>query len=416
MKTNKFIVSLLMARRNYDVAVILDEVGLLESVVIDAYYNPKRYPVLKIADKLLPTKIVNRYAKYIPNVDPSKVISDWNVFLEFQIGLLLNRHGDYYKSQINAYSSLSRNTINYLKKRKSETFDIYNLDTASLEIFSWVKKNNYPSSLVLEQCVASRRQQIDMHHLFSSKFGLANSKNMVLHCEKLRNRELQEWEMADKILVPSNFVKAGIIKEGIDPNKIELLPYGYTPSVSYQDILKNIDKKFSINNAKKTILFAGNAGLRKGISDLLLIADKLKNEDVEFIVAGKMEQEIQKIEKIPGNVKFLGKLSREDMAAKYQSADIFFLPSYLEGSALVTYEAMSWGLPLVTTEEAGSVVTNFEDGFIADSGNLELMSEYLVKLIHDDNLRFKMANRAVSNVREYSIDNYKQKLLQKLKG
>ena len=62
-------------------------------------------------------------------------------------------------------------------------------------------------------------------------------------------------------------------------------------------------------------------------------------------------------------------------ATAYQQADIFVLPSIEEGSALVTYEAMACGLPVVTTPNAGSVVRDGVEGFIVSIRDPDALAE-----------------------------------------
>ena len=52
------------------------------------------------------------------------------------------------------------------------------------------------------------------------------------------------------------------------------------------------------------------------------------------------------------------------MADLYAWADVFLLPFICEGSAMVTYEALSWGLPVITTHNAGSIVRDTVDGWL----------------------------------------------------
>lgn len=399
------------ARRDYDVAEILHNENMLERLIIDGYYNTTRYPGLRLFDKILPHQIVNTYKKYDPEIAAEKIISSWQTSFKFKAGLYLNKTGDYYKHQIKAYKALADLAIQYIKGSGTEETDIYGFDTASVELFSWVRKNKTNSRLVLEQCVACRTQQIKMHTLFKQKFGLPNADKMIQHCTQLRERELNEWHLADRILVPSDFVRKGLADEGVTDTKIKLVPYGYDSSVDSNIIRKNIDRKHFDKNKRITILFAGNDGYRKGLHDLIDISAALKDENVIFKIAGKIDLHFVKQISTLENVVFLGKLSKQQLIEEYNNADIFFLPSYLEGSALVTYEAMSWGLPIVTTFESGSIARDAYDGFIMDAGDKDKMTARLQQLINDTELRHSMAANALQTVTNYSLDNYKNNLL-----
>jgi len=66
----------------------------------------------------------------------------------------------------------------------------------------------------------------------------------------------------------------------------------------------------------------------------------------------------------PENVQLIGVVPRLDVIEQYRWADVFLLPSLCEGSATVTYEAMMAGLPVVCSENTGSIIEGGVSGFI----------------------------------------------------
>ena len=58
-------------------------------------------------------------------------------------------------------------------------------------------------------------------------------------------------------------------------------------------------------------------------------------------------------------VRFLGKVPREEVERLYSQHDVFFFPSFREPMGGVLFEAMAWGLPIVTANYGGP-------GFIVD--------------------------------------------------
>jgi glycosyltransferase involved in cell wall biosynthesis len=101
----------------------------------------------------------------------------------------------------------------------------------------------------------------------------------------------------------------------------------------------------------------------------------------------------------------------EKLASQYRDADIFFFPSYLEGSALVLIEAMSWGLPIVTTLESGSVIDDGAEGFVCNAGDIESLKNRLVQLSNDAQLRYNMSNNALESSSKYTIEKYRENLI-----
>jgi glycosyltransferase involved in cell wall biosynthesis len=252
-----------------------------------------------------------------------------------------------------------------------------------------------------------------MWRLFEEKYDLDSSK-YIDHCLFQQERERMEWKYANKIIVPSNYVKNELIKDGgVDVNKVNVVNYGYTPTKDKDVIHRAIENKTSQKGKKINLIFVGNTGYRKGIADLIKLAELLKDENINFLIAGKMEEEASKMikEHKYENVIYLGKLSKEALTEHYLGADIFFFPSYLEGSAMVLQEAMGWGLPIITSYQSGSVAIEGVNGFLCDSGEIETFKSNILKLAYDDNLRYKMSLSSLEMSVNYSVEAYGKSLL-----
>jgi glycosyltransferase involved in cell wall biosynthesis len=76
-------------------------------------------------------------------------------------------------------------------------------------------------------------------------------------------------------------------------------------------------------------------------------------------------------------------VTRQEVRRHYQWADVFVFPSLCEGSAMVTYEALAAGLPVITTPNAGSVVRDGVDGFIVPIRDAEAIAAKLDLLARD---------------------------------
>ncbi|MEQ9437430.1 MAG: glycosyltransferase family 4 protein [Cyclobacteriaceae bacterium] len=409
----KFIVSLLTARRNYDVAKVLYNNGLLDSLFTDLYYAPT-HKVFKTLDKIAPHKLTKTYKRYNSPLPDNIVHYDWPLGLEFRYKLKKNTNGAYYKTQIDAYKRLNRKVIEYgMADQTKKNLAFFGFDTACLEVFNWGASKDY--HLVMEQCVAPRQTQIRMHEHFAS-MNIIESKHMVEHCLHLQEREEQEWQLASTIIAPSSFVRNELIEAGASAEKIKIVPFGFDPTNPVHLAEQCVESRFTNRSRAVQILFAGNAGYRKGIYDLLAIAQEMSGENVQFVIAGSIEEDCQKaISSLNlSNVSFLGKLSQADLHEEYRKSDIFFFPSYLEGSAMVIFEAMSWGVPVITTNESGSVIQHEYDGFICSAGHQDKMKELLDKLIYDTDLRYEIGKNALNTSRQYTLTHYSNRLISEL--
>lgn len=96
-----------------------------------------------------------------------------------------------------------------------------------------------------------------------------------------------------------------------------------------------------------------------------------------------------------------------DVKKEYLASSIFVLPSRFEGFGLVIIEAMACGVPVVTFDcENGprSIITNDVDGFLVPPFDVNLMTEKLILLMKEQELRCKMGMNAQAAASQYDID------------
>ena len=104
---------------------------------------------------------------------------------------------------------------------------------------------------------------------------------------------------------------------------------------------------------------------------------------------------------------FLGK--QLDFIPLLQHTDVFLLPSESESFGLAALEAMACGAPVVCTNVQGlpELINNGVDGFLSDLGDIDSMSEQVLKILQDDSLREKMSKAA----REKAVTLYEQEMM-----
>ena len=86
-------------------------------------------------------------------------------------------------------------------------------------------------------------------------------------------------------------------------------------------------------------------------------------------------------------------------------AAIYVLPSYNEGVPISILEAMSVGLPIVTTPVGGipDVIRDGEEGFLVSPGSIDQLVGRIVELLSNENLRKHMGDAAQRRLRtDYS--------------
>jgi glycosyltransferase involved in cell wall biosynthesis len=94
----------------------------------------------------------------------------------------------------------------------------------------------------------------------------------------------------------------------------------------------------------------------------------------------------------------------DDIAEEFSKSSIYIMSSRYEGFGLVLAEAMSCGLPCVSFDcpyGPREIISDGEDGFLAEDGNIEDMAQKMRKLMSDAELRKTMGTKALHNIVRY---------------
>lgn len=224
----------------------------------------------------------------------------------------------------------------------------------------------------------------------------------------LIDRELEEYETADVIMVPTNIAAATFVRHGISQFKVLVNPYGIDLTGTGVP-----DRRRSSGPVR--ILFVGSVGMRKGIPSLLEAFVRLQ-ENCELHLVGPVEDELRPLLSRGGARVIAHGPRRGPVLAKlFDDADIFCLPSIEEGFGLVLLQAMARGLPIVTTSVTGaSMMAGEEDGVLMVSpGDDEALADALLRLASDSELRLAMGKRARSRVElDFTSEGYVDRAVQ----
>ncbi|MGB3904934.1 MAG: glycosyltransferase family 4 protein [Anaerolineae bacterium] len=221
-------------------------------------------------------------------------------------------------------------------------------------------------------------------------------------------RGLDEYEIADFITVPSEFSYDSMLARGIPEGKLILNPYGV--DIDCFKPRPQEDKTFRA-------LFVGNVALHKGVPYLLDAWKQAHLPGAELVLAGRVAPNGKAIlarYKDTSGIEAFGYV--RDIARLYNSATMFVFPSLSEGSALVTYEALASGLPVVTTPNSGSVVRDGKEGFLVPIRDVEALRERIVCLYQNPTLRAQMAEAARARAQEYTWEKSRRRLLDAYEG
>lgn len=223
------------------------------------------------------------------------------------------------------------------------------------------------------------------------------------------SRIQQEIDAADYVLIPSDFVRETFETEGEVTDNLIQIPFGVDTGHFYPPAQPRTENPFCL-------LFMGHISIRKGVPYLLEAWKQLNWQDAQLWLAGRNQLDsnlLQRYRDLPG-VQFLGHVP--DPLQVFHQADVFVFPSLAEGSALVTYEALASGLPVITTPNAGSVVRDGIEGFIVPIRDTAGLAEHLDQLRSDERLRRDMGHAACARAKAFTWERYGDTLAETLRG
>jgi len=271
------------------------------------------------------------------------------------------------------------NTAGLIKKHKVKNLKaVYAYEDIALQTFRQAKTEGLTTlyDLPIGYWRAARRlmqSEIDNRPEWASTMvGFRDS------AAKLQRKD-DEIALADHIFVASSFTAKTLQDFPGNLPDITVIPYGFPPVF--------IDKKYNLDPAKPLkVLFVGGLSQRKGIANLFEAAQHF-GAAIELTLVGRkaagveckpLDEGLHKCNYIPG-------LPHNKILELMRTQDVFVFPSLFEGFGLVITEAMSQGLPVITTERTigPDIIRDGENGWLINAGSTESLIQSLQNIIDD---------------------------------
>jgi glycosyltransferase involved in cell wall biosynthesis len=185
----------------------------------------------------------------------------------------------------------------------------------------------------------------------------------------------EESDLADRIIVNSQWSFDALVKMGIPREKLLIIPLAFQNNVKSVS-LKTYPGRFTAERPLR-VLFLGQINLRKGIARLLNAARSFQSEPVEFLMVGPVQINVPEGLRSSEKIRWVGPVAPKNIQHYYEQADVFILPTLSDGFALTQLEALAHRLPVIASRRCGDVVIDRVNGLLLEEPTAEAIQEAL---------------------------------------
>jgi len=244
------------------------------------------------------------------------------------------------------------------------------------------------------------------------------------HPHVLRMKKIQKKvaEKADKIIVPSRYLKKIVSHWGIDENKINVI------FNSFEGIPENLSSveylRDEVGFVGPTIVTVGRLVPWKGFETLISVVEELKDEIkyLKLVIIGsgpdkyKLENIVSK-KQLFKNVLITGAMDRANLFKYISASDVFVLNTGYEGFSHQLLEVLALETPIITTNIGGNpeIIKDGENGLLVEYDNKEELKNAIREILKDADLGNRFVLNGKKTVQEFSLDRMMTDLVMELK-
>ena len=231
------------------------------------------------------------------------------------------------------------------------------------------------------------------------------------------------------LITISETIKKEHAKRGFPEEKILVLEDGVDlKRFKIKDDRYYWREKLGLPINKKLVVYCGHLYEEKGIEHILLTAQKLRDENIIFILVGGWKKDVLKWKKYCknnqiNNAIFTGFVKNYDVPKYLKSADVLIMPYKMDTvfnvmdinttSPLKLFEYMASMRPIVSTDipTISKIVKHGESALLADPDDVARLKEYVIELVNDRELSNKISKKAYNDVKKFAWKGRSKKIL-----
>jgi glycosyltransferase involved in cell wall biosynthesis len=310
----------------------------------------------------------------------------------------LTRHETGWASWDAVYRALDRYTACALRRRRVRAQLVYAYEDGALETFRESNRQGIPSVYELPSTYWRATHQI-LREEREIRPAWASTLDALRDSPAKLERKDLELALGDAVVVPSRFVAESLVMAPEQARRIEIFPYGAGPPIDAPVARRSDDDPLRI-------LFAGTLRQQKGLAYLFEALARFEHP-YELSVAGQFPaapcHALKAALSLP-NHRWLGTLPHARLLKEMAQNHVFIFPSLADGFGLVVTEALSAGLPVITTAHTcgPDIMTDGGEGFVVPIRDPDAIAEKVTLLYEDEGRRCAMADAAKQRAAEMS--------------
>jgi glycosyltransferase involved in cell wall biosynthesis len=389
---------------HYAVPIVLERSGLLAQLFTDAYAG-KESCIGRFL-RLVPGAMVKGNLKHLAERSADLPIDRVTAYNWLGFRYALARRESSPSNRSNIYLEYGKRFLNKVSQSRFMELAtcVYGFTGTSLELFHVAREEGLYR--ICEQMSAPIE---DLSHLWSSEFDRWSDwsiaeEQLSWDLSVWRARQFEEWSLSDVVIAPSSYIRDRLIESGVPTGKIVVVPY----AVSASEFVGRV-RSYDCSRPLR-VLFVGRVSIPKGIQYLLEALLQLGPSIIQAKLVGSVMVDGDKLFRYKDVVEIVGSVPRGEVKRYYHWADVFVFPSLCEGSAVVTYEARSCGLPIVVTHNAGAWVREGIDGLTVPIRDTKAIVEALVTFLEEPALVEYMSKNALESASDFTWDAYQRRL------
>jgi glycosyltransferase involved in cell wall biosynthesis len=205
----------------------------------------------------------------------------------------------------------------------------------------------------------------------------------------------EECELADWIVVNSEWSRDSLARAGIPSAKVKVIPLPYEPEGSAMDFERHVPAAFTTDRPMRA-LFVGSAAVYKGIPSLLEAIDQLSGVPIVLQLVGEMAATIPPRFRDHPAIEWVGPVARSEVMSYCRNSDVLVFPSHSDGFGMAQVEAQGWRLPIIASPFCGRVVRDGVNGLVLDEVSPSAIAAALRRVAEAPALLAEFAAHAVT--------------------